>query len=283
MPIQLPPRDPKGRVAVRRLWPGAFGEANREAGALVRVPSDIAVRMVLEAEAMPAFADDGDDLKPMAGPLVAAIRAALRGDAELYGLMVAARAFAFHGVGRGIEAQRRAGERLRQIIGGLPRELRPASYSAEGFTNTFGAAPGWYAAPTLWRGPDRKAELLVHHCRRRRFQVLMRFFEALRAGHTLARGRLPCGLSIDVPPEIWAATNVVIDLITGAVTSDRRPLSTASRSRHCRARRCRVNGVASLHPWFARSLAPLWPVLLSPAARNVSQPAEVNGKCVRHA
>jgi hypothetical protein len=115
---------------------------------------------------------------------------------------------------------------LRRITGGLPRALCPASYSAEGFTNTFGAAPagGWYAAPTLWRGPDRKAELLAHYCRRRRFQVLTRMFDCLRAGQPMARGRLPCGLSIDVPPEIWSATNVVIDVATGAVTSDQGPL-----------------------------------------------------------
>jgi hypothetical protein len=123
---------------------------------------------------------------------------------------------------------RRSGGRasVRQVTGGLPRALRPTSYSVEGFTNTFGAEPagGWYAAPLPWRGPDRKAELLAHHCRRRRFQVLTRFFEALRSGRTTARGRLPCGLTIDVPPEIWSATNVIIDIANGAVASDEGPL-----------------------------------------------------------
>jgi hypothetical protein len=71
---------------------------------------------------------------------------------------------------------------------------------------------------------DRKVELLAHHCRRRRYQLLVRLFDSLRGGQTAARGQLPCGLSIDVPPEIWDATNVVIDLITGAVTSDQGPL-----------------------------------------------------------
>ena len=73
-------------------------------------------------------------------------------------------------------------------------------------------------------GPDRKAELLAHHCRQRRFHALARLFEALRSGRTTAHGRLPCGLTIDVPPEIWAATNVVIDITTGAVASDEGPL-----------------------------------------------------------
>jgi hypothetical protein len=40
----------------------------------------------------------------------------------------------------------------------------------------------------------------------------------------MACGQLPCGLTIDVPPEIWDATNVIIDLITDVVTSDQRPL-----------------------------------------------------------
>lgn len=73
-----------------------------------------------------------------------AIRAALRNDAEIHALLIGTRAYAFHDAG-GAAARRRAGERLRRIIGGLPRALCPASYSAEGFTNTFGAAPagGW--------------------------------------------------------------------------------------------------------------------------------------------
>jgi hypothetical protein len=131
-------------------------------------------------------------------------------------------------IGQRADARRRAGERLRRIIGGLPRALCPASYSAEGFEQAFDAAPagGWYAAPEAlpFQTRDRKAELLAHHCRRRRYQLLVRFFAALRGGQTTARGQLPCGLSIDVPPEIWDATNVVIDLITGAVASDQRPL-----------------------------------------------------------
>ena len=63
--MQLPHRDTNGRVPVRRLWPGAFGEENREAGAIARLPSDIAVRMVVAGEAMPAFADD--DAAPALG------------------------------------------------------------------------------------------------------------------------------------------------------------------------------------------------------------------------
>jgi hypothetical protein len=109
----------------------------------------------------------------------------------------------------------------------LPRALCPASYSAEGFTNTFGSEPagGWYAAPEAlpFQTRNPKAEVLAHHCRRRRYQLLVRFFEALRSGQTTARGQLPCELSIE-PPEIWASINVVVDLITGAVASDHRPL-----------------------------------------------------------
>jgi hypothetical protein len=56
--MQLPPRDPNGHVPVRRLWPGSRGEQNAEAGAIVRVPSRIAVRMVLAGDALPVFADD---------------------------------------------------------------------------------------------------------------------------------------------------------------------------------------------------------------------------------
>jgi hypothetical protein len=224
--MQLPPRDPNGCVPVRRLWPGPRGEENAEAGALVRVPSGLAVRMVLAGEALPAFADDGAE--PPSGPLVEAIRSALREDAEFYALLVAARAYAFHRAGPEMDAQRRAGERMRRITGGLPRALRPASYSAPAFAQTFGAEPvgGWYAAPEALRFRDRdpKAELLAHHCRRRRFQVLMRFFDSLRAGHATACGQLPCGLSLDVPHEIWSATTVILDLATGAVTSDHWPL-----------------------------------------------------------
>jgi hypothetical protein len=224
--VQLPSRDPDGRVPVRRLWPGALRDENPEAGTIIRVPAGLAIRMVLAGEVLPAFADDGAG--PAAGSLVEVIRSALRNDAELYGLLVGARAYAFHGAGPEMAAQRRAGERLRRIIGGLPRALRPASYSAEGFEQAFGVEPadGWYAAPEAlpFRDRDRKAELLAHHCRRRRLQLLVRFFDSLRNGQATARGQLPCGLSIDVPSEIWAATNVVVDLVTGAVTSDRSPL-----------------------------------------------------------
>jgi hypothetical protein len=224
--MQLPPRDPNGHVPVRRLWPGARWEENAKAGAIVRVPSGIAVRMVLAGAALSVFADDPG--APPSGTLVAAIRAALRNDGELHALLIGARAYAFHDAGRRADARQRAGERLRQIIGGLPRALCPAPYSADGFTNTFGAAParGWYAAPEAlpFQTRDRKAELLAHHCRRRRYQLLVRFFDSLRGGQTAAGGQLPCGLTIDVPPEIWSATNVIIDLITGAVASDQRPL-----------------------------------------------------------
>jgi hypothetical protein len=223
--MQLPPRDSNGHVPVRRLWPGSRGEENAEAGAIIRVPSSIAVRMVLAGEALPVFADGKS--APPSGALVAAIRTALRNDAEIYALIIAARAYALQDAG-GAAARRRAGERLRQIIGGLPRALCPASYSAGGFTNTFGAAPagGWYAAPEAlpFQTRDRKAELMAHHCRRRRFQLLVRFFDSLRDGQAWARGQLPCGLTIDVPPELWSATNVIVDLITGVVTSDQRPL-----------------------------------------------------------
>ena len=97
----------------------------------------------LAGDALPVFADGAD--APPSGTLVAAIPAAMRNDAEIQALLTGARAYAFHDAGRGAEARRRAGERLRRIIGGLPRALCPASYSAEGFTNTFGAAPagGW--------------------------------------------------------------------------------------------------------------------------------------------
>jgi hypothetical protein len=170
------------KAAVRRLWPGSRGEENPEAGAIVRVRLSIAIRMVLAGEALPVFADDPG--APPSGTLVAAIRTALRNDAELHGLLIGARAYAFHDAGRRANAQRRAGERLRQIIGGLPRALCPASYSGKGFTNTFGAEPpgGWYAAPEAlpFCDRDRKAELLAHHCRRRRFQLLVRLFETLR-------------------------------------------------------------------------------------------------------
>ena len=76
------------------------------------------------------------------------------------------------------DVRRRAGERLRGIIAGLPRALCPASYSAEGFTNTFGAEPAgcWYAAPEAlpFQTRDRKAELLAHHCRDWRYQLQKR-------------------------------------------------------------------------------------------------------------
>ncbi|HEX5863524.1 MAG TPA: hypothetical protein VF014_04595, partial [Casimicrobiaceae bacterium] len=62
-------------------------------GAIVRVRSSIAVRMVLAGEALPVFVDDAG--APPSGTLVAAIRAALRSDAELYALLVGARAYAF--------------------------------------------------------------------------------------------------------------------------------------------------------------------------------------------
>ena len=49
---------------------------------------------------------------------------------------------------------------------------------------------------------DRKAELLAHHCRRRRFQLLVRFFEALRRGQASTRGQLPSGSQLLLmPPE----------------------------------------------------------------------------------
>jgi hypothetical protein len=88
----------------------------------------------------------------------------------------------------------------------LPRALCPASYSADGFTNTFGAEPtgGWYVAPEAlpFQTRDRKAELLAHHCRRRRYQLLARFFDSLRSGQTTARGQLPCGSQLLLmPPE----------------------------------------------------------------------------------
>ena len=86
-------------------------------------------------------------------------------------------------------------------------------------------AGGWYAAPEAlpFESRDRKVELLAHHCRRRWYQLLVRFFDSLRGGQTAAHGQLSCGLTIDVPPAIWDATNAVIDLITGAVASDQRP------------------------------------------------------------
>ena len=155
--MQLPPRDPNGHVLVRRLWPGSRWEENAKAGAIVRVPSSIAVRMVLAGDALPVFADDAG--APPSGTLVEAIRAALRNDAEFHALLIGARAYAFHDAGRAA-APRRAGERLRRIIGGLPRALCPASYSAEGFTNTFGAKPagGWYAAPGGATLPDPRPQ-----------------------------------------------------------------------------------------------------------------------------
>jgi hypothetical protein len=75
--MQLPPRDSNDHVPVRRLWPGSRWEEKAEAGTIVRVPSGIAVRMVLAGDAMPVFVDDPD--APPSGTLVAAIRAALRG------------------------------------------------------------------------------------------------------------------------------------------------------------------------------------------------------------
>ena len=60
------------------------------AGAIIRVRSSIAIRMVLASDALPVFADDPG--APPSGTLVAAIRAAMRNDAELYPLLVGARA-----------------------------------------------------------------------------------------------------------------------------------------------------------------------------------------------
>ena len=50
------------------------------AGAIIRVRSSIAVRMVLASDALPVFTDDPG--APPSGTLVAAIRAAMRNDAE---------------------------------------------------------------------------------------------------------------------------------------------------------------------------------------------------------
>ena len=68
--MQLPPRDSNGHVPVRRLWSGRRERA--QTGAIVRVPSGIAVRMVLAGEALPVFVDE--PAAPPSGTLVAAIR-----------------------------------------------------------------------------------------------------------------------------------------------------------------------------------------------------------------
>ena len=73
------------------------------AGAIIRVRSSIAVRMVLASDALPVFADDPG--APPSGTLVAAIRAAMRNDAE---------------TARGIPAAGRLGaKRVREFIGAV--------------------------------------------------------------------------------------------------------------------------------------------------------------------
>ena len=51
--MQLPPRDLNGGVTVCRLWPASPGGENTEAGAVMRVPPSVAVRMSLAGEMLP--------------------------------------------------------------------------------------------------------------------------------------------------------------------------------------------------------------------------------------
>lgn len=75
--------------------------------------------MVLAGDAVPSFADD-EDAKPMAGPLVEAIRAALRDYAELL------------------------------CADGRGARLRPSTASARRWTRSSGRASGCGRSPEAW-------------------------------------------------------------------------------------------------------------------------------------
>ena len=149
------------------------GQENAEAGAIIRVPSGTAVRMILAATRcrcspmIPALPS---------GTLVAAIRAALRSDAELYALLVGARAYAFTmPAGRMCGDGRRtpARDHRRFAASALPRLLQRRGIHEHVRRRPAGC---WYAAPEAlpFQTRDRKAELLAHHCRDWRYQLQKR-------------------------------------------------------------------------------------------------------------
>jgi hypothetical protein len=183
-----------------------------EPGAVVHLPPAEAKALMAAGDAFPILPqpEPGD----AATPLHVLIRSRLDDDPELGGLAATARRYASRGVPHCPEAA----ARLRRMLPPLPTRLAPASF----ITDDDAPAGGWYAEtylPEVRDAADRKLALLAFHIRRVRVAIIAAVFDAVRKGARPARGLLPSGDHIEVPPEVWSAGSVVVDLGTGVVTT----------------------------------------------------------------
>lgn len=199
-------------VAVRRLWPGPRWMPNYEPGALVHLPPADAQGLIAAGDAFRILPPPQPD--NTAKPLHLLIRDRLGTDPELAGLTTTARRYASRGLPHCPEAP----ARLRLMLPPMPIRLVPATFVINGEA----PAAGWYAEsylPQVRDAGDRKLALLAFRIRRVRIAIIAAVVDDLRKGVRPARGLLPNGERIDVPPEIWSAASVILDLGGGIVTT----------------------------------------------------------------